>query len=118
MPRYACPNCESEDLKSVNLRTIDVDGRTVIACDYCVEDGKLVAGAAYTPPVVSMVHLLNDELREALDGWTVGPANDGAVEAGLYHSCDPEPVTWLDIEPITKALEYILGEHRCGGEVE
>jgi hypothetical protein len=34
-------------------------------------------------------------LTRALAGWTVGPSNDGSVDAGLYHTCESEPVAWM-----------------------
>lgn len=50
----------------------------------------------------------------ATAGWTVGPSNDGSVDAGLYHTCESEPVAWMDGSAIVSILGSI-GEHTCEG---
>lgn len=51
-------------------------------------------------------------LTGALSGWTVGPSNDGSVEAGLYHTCESEPVAWMDDDPVASILRSIA-DHVC-----
>ena len=45
MSQMTCPNCTSEDLESAEMGTaVQIDGRTIIGCDYCIERGAIVAG--------------------------------------------------------------------------
>jgi hypothetical protein len=45
MSQLHCPNCTSEDLKAYELETAATDdGRSVIGCAYCIEDGRIVRG--------------------------------------------------------------------------
>lgn len=131
MSQMTCPNCTSEDLESAEMSTaVQIDGRTIIGCDYCIERGAIVAGeehltgldralyqalseAQTTAPVVTVTaQWMSQALSRRLRGWTVGAASDGSTEAGLYHSCEPEPVAWMDDEGLGAVLERALS-HTC-----
>ncbi|THV25985.1 hypothetical protein [Glycomyces paridis] len=51
-------------------------------------------------------------IARSLAGWTVGPSNDGSVDAGLYHTCESEPVSWMDGQPVGAVLG-IIADHTC-----
>lgn len=129
MPQLTCPNCQSEDLEAYEMSHVVQYGATIYGCDYCIEKGLIVAGDAHMtaldramrtaleragePAVYVTAQQLARSLEFQLKGWTVGPANDGSVEAGLYHSCQPEPVRWVDGEEIGRVLDSMLS-HYCG----